>query len=411
MTRFELKKIFSRRQNQIALLLVFAFVVFNCWSAVHGVSFVDEAGKTHNGPVAAAGLRAAQKEWAGPLDTEKLMRAVALNREIAQSPEYFSLDETQQAIVFARGQGIFEIRHLLNYAFADTFRGYNYFAADELTPENAPDFYPNRVRLLKGYLSGDAADTFSEQEKAYLIEQYEALPTPILYDYTKGWTQILTYAQSVAMFTMLLACYLAAGIFSGEFSCKADAVFFSAVYGRDRAVAAKLKAGIWTVTGLYFSAMLLFSGVVLALLGADGWACPVQLQHWFSFYNLTMGQAFLLVLFGGYIGCLFMALLTMLISAKTRSAVTAVLTPLALIFLSSFVAALVGTSNMPLLDKLLALLPDQLLQLGQVIRYFHLYTLGSHVVGALPILVVVYTALTLVCAPAIYVCYRRQQAG
>lgn len=409
--KFELKKIFSRRQNQIALLLVLAFVIFNCWSAVHGVSFVDEAGTTHTGPAAASGLRAAQKEWAGPLDTEKLMRVVALDREISNSPEARSSDPTQQAIAFARSQGIWEIRHMINYSFAKDFRSYNYYSADALTPENAPDFYPNRVRLLKAHLSGDAVNTYSAQEKAYLIAQYEALPTPVYYDYTKGWTQLFTYAQSVAMFTMLLICYMAAGIFSGEFSCKADAVFFSAVYGRNRAIAAKLKAGLCAVTVIYFSAMLLYSGVVLVLLGADGWSCPVLLQHWYSFYNITMGQEFFLVLFGGYIGCLFMSLLTMLLSAQTRSAVTAVLTPLALLFLSAFVAAIVGASNTPLLDKILALLPDQLLQLAQIIRYFNLYTLGGHVVSALSILFPLYTVLSLVCIPVIYVCYRRQQAG
>lgn len=57
---------------------------------------------------------------------------------------------------------------------------------------------------------------------------------------------------------------------------KADAVFFSAEYGRDRAVAAKIKAGLCTVTVLYWAAISLYSGAVLIYLGADGAFCPVQ---------------------------------------------------------------------------------------------------------------------------------------
>ena len=42
-----------------------------------------------------------------------------------------------------------------------------------------------------------------------------------------------------------------------------------------------------------------------------------------SFYNITVWQEFFLILFGGYAGCLFFALLAMLVSAKSGSAIFA----------------------------------------------------------------------------------------
>ena len=71
-------------------------------------------------------------------------------------------------------------------------------------------------------------------------------------------------------------------------------------------------------------------------------------------------EKYLLTAAGGYIGCLFISALSMLVSAKTRSTVVAVLVPFILIFIPSFLANI----NSPAVARLLGLLPDQLLQSG-----------------------------------------------
>lgn len=90
--------------------------------------------------------------------------------------------------------------------------------------------------------------------------------TPIRYDYMRGWTQLLEYAPTVIMVVMLILVYLVAGIFAGEFQWKSDAVFFTSVYGRNKAVAAKIKAGVCIVSAVYWLAILLYSGAVPVLL-------------------------------------------------------------------------------------------------------------------------------------------------
>ena len=60
------------------------------------------------------------------------------------------------------------------------------------------------------------------------------------------------------MLTMLILGFLVTGIFSNEFSWKADTIFFIAVYGRNKAVAAKIKAGFTIVTAVYWAVMLPF---------------------------------------------------------------------------------------------------------------------------------------------------------
>lgn len=408
MLRYELKKVFSRTSNKIALSLLLALVCLTCFFAL-GVSWVDENGDSHSGPAAMARLRAAQKEWAGVLDEAAIRRVIGENQRIHSLPEAHRDTVRDSNITYGRGQGIQEIRSLLNCSFAGGFREYDYYRADTLTTEDAPLFYPNRVRLLREWLEGEAKDQFSEREKAFLAEQYESLETPLYYDYALGWTQLLEYAPTVVMIAMLVLGYLVAGIFSNEFTWKSDAVFYSSLYGRNRAVKAKLRAGFCLVTGAYMATFLLYSVIVLGFLGADGGNMAVQATFggWKCFYHITLWQEFLLTALGGYLGCLFISFLCMLVSARTRSAVLAVMLPFVLIFIPSFLANISGST----VQKIIGLLPDQLLQTGTALNLFNLYSVGGRIVGAVPILFTVYTLLTVCLWPIIYRVYRSKQIG
>lgn len=90
---------------------------------------------------------------------------------------------------------------------------------------------------------------------------------------------------------------------------------------------------------------------------------------------------------------------------KTNSSVIAVIVPFILIFLPSFLS---GTS-LPLLNKILGLLPDQMLQMNQVVKFFNLYEIGGKVFCAVPILIISYSILLLLIVPVIYFIYRRKE--
>lgn len=74
-------------------------------------------------------------------------------------------------------------------------------------------------------------------------------------------------------------------------------------------------------------------------------------------------------------------------------------------FLPSFLS---GTS-LPLLNKILGLLPDQMLQMNQVVKFFNLYEIGGKVFCAVPILIISYSILLLLIVPVIYFIYRRKE--
>ena len=185
---------------------------------------------------------------------------------------------------------------------------------------------------------------------------------------------------------------------------RAEAVFFATRHGRGRGTGAKIGAGLLLLTLLYWWAFLVFAGLTLGLLGADGGSCPVQVIHWKSFYPLTLAQGGLLIALGGWLGTVVLGLVTMAVSAKTGSVALAAILPFALLFLP----ALLLNSEHALVSQILGLLPDQLLQLNRVFTYFNLYQAGDAVAGACPLLFALYVPLALVLIPLLYQSYRRK---
>ena len=406
MVRYELKKVFGSFGSKLALLLFAGLVLLSSWMAVSGVEWVNEKGDPETGFSAISKLRNAQKEWAGMLDEPRLEAIIRENQRLCATPEAQSKDYNQNDIAYGWKQGIRPVLDMMNHAYSNGFQEFDWYCNERVTPEQVGDFYPNRIRLMKQWLyeeGSSAYHLFNEKERSYLVEQYESQETPFYYDYSEGWTQLLYNSPFVIMIAALILGYLVAGIFAGEYRWKSDTVLFSTLYGRDKAIAAKIKAGFLLVTGMYWIAVLAYSLITLTCLGVSGWNCPLQIDLWKSFYHLKLWQAWVLVCVGGYIGNLFFSFLTMWVSAKTRSSMFAATVPFLLIFLPSFLDNL----NNDLISKILGLFPNQLLEIYQALRYFYVYDLGFTVTDAMHLLPVVYGVLALLLVPVMYREYRR----
>lgn len=405
MLRYELKKIFGRTGGKIALIVLAIGLAVICYSATLQVSYTDENGDSHTGPTAARDLRDAKNEWAGPIDAEALTRAINENQRIITSADYNSDDIQRQNMAYHESQGYETIRSLIAQTY-DGFNEYNYYRIDTLTPGETGQLYELRVQNLKEWLARPDI-SFSPAEADFLVNQYEAMETSLYYEYNDGWDTLIYYAPTLVMFLLFVIIFLVSGIFPSEHRLKANAIFFSTKLGRGKAVRAKLLSGLVTTTVIYWAAIAIYTVVGLALLGADGAGGAFQLLKWKAFYNLTIGQTYALAVLGGYVGILFLSLLAMIVSALTRSQVVAVIVPYVLVLAANFANSLL--SSWEVLPSILGLLPDQLLQVAQVLDDFNLYTLFGHVVGAVPLLFLLYSALSLALIPLVYRVYRKSQ--
>ena len=104
-------------------------------------------------------------------------------------------------------------------------------------------------------------------------------------------------------------------------------------------------------------------------------------------------------------GTLFLVLLTMLVSAWSRSSLLAATVPLLL----TIAPDLLSSVSNPWVQKILGMLPAQLLQLPGALRSFTLYTIGGNVLGAAQILPLLYGAVSLALPVVIYRIFRRKE--
>ena len=405
MLRYEIKKCFSKTANKIGLLILTVVLIIVSYFAVTYVDYVDEDGNNRTGIIAVRSLRDMKNQWAGYITEDVLREVIVQNALVNASAEYQSNDVQENNKAYSKKQGFSDIRDMINHAFCG-FREYNYYRADSVTTEEVSEFYTKRISNLEEWLySDEAKDQFTDMEKQFLIKQYEQLEIPLYYEYADGWIALLEYAPSIIMLTVLITSFFVSGIFSNEFQLKADAIYFSTKYGRNKAVKSKVEAGGIIITIIYWVVALLYSAIVLGILGADGANCAIQagFGSWKSFYNITYFENYLLTMVGGYIGSLFILTISMLISAKTKSTVLSVTVPFIFVFLPSFL------SGFSALTEILGLLPDQLLQMNVVIKYFNLYQFGDRVIGAVPIIMILYAVLYVLMVPILYRVYQKAE--
>ena len=410
MLYYELKKIWVKPGTKIAMIILAVLLFVVCWSAVRGVYWLDENHERVYGIEGIQMLKAAKKEWTGILTEEVIADVIRENTRINETPEALSEDINQQNIAYGWKQGFADIRYLIMRSYCE-FQEADYYKPDRLKPEDAQYFYENRTQHLKDWLGEEYPQSkLSEDEREFLIERYEALETPLEYDYAEGWKQLFEYSSMITMIMMLVLGFVSASVFAGEFSYKADAIFYSSYHGRRKAVAAKLGAAILFITMVYAVMMFLFTIIVLAMLGTDGAGLVIQTNYdygWKSFYTLTNMQEYQLIVIGGYIGTMFVLLLTMLVSAMTRSTALAAIVPFIVIFLPSFIG---DSHKYGIVEKIIAVLPDRLLAVNQSISLFYLYHIGGKVVGALSVIFPLYAVLAVALCPPLYHIYRRKES-
>lgn len=405
MLYYEMKKVFSGYGSKIALLILGILIFLGLRYCIITSVWVNENGEEEKGIRSIKKLREATAEWSGALTEERITQVIHENDRINGTTEAQSEDIRQQNIAYGWKQGFAEIRNIINYSFCE-FREYDYYKVDTLSAADADQFYLNRVKSLQRWLDGEAKYYYSDLEKEYFINQYEKMKKPLDYEYMDGWKNLFEYSSTILMIMSIIIAVIVAPIFSCEKQLSADSVLYASYHGRDKAVSAKLLAGFLITTIIYWSTMLIYSCSILGVFGVDGAECQIQVaDSWKSFYNITNVQEYIIVLFGGYVGCIFMTTLTMFVSARFKSTVLAAIVPFILIFAPTFLS----TINSRRLTEIIALLPDQLLQMNRVLNLFHTYQIVGIIFGAVYLLFIIYVPLTLLLQPVIYRIYRKSE--
>ena len=101
MLRYEIKKVFSKSKNRIAVIVLFVILVITSILTINKVEFVDENGNSSVVISASRDLREAKNQWVGYLTTDTLSKALEENKTINSSKEASSNDITVQNKAYA----------------------------------------------------------------------------------------------------------------------------------------------------------------------------------------------------------------------------------------------------------------------------------------------------------------------
>lgn len=401
--KYEMKKIFSKSVNKMVLVALMVVLVMISFWTIREVQYLHEDGETTDyGIIAARQLKKETNRWNGYLTRDTLQKVIVENEKINVSEENLSDDENDKA--YAKKQGYSDIRYMVNEAFSEFDADYDWYKMDYISVDEVSRIYEQRIENMKNWLNAeDIVEVYTKQKKEFLINNYESLDTPIYYEYCEGWKALLDsqYMPTLLIILMLAIGFLVSGIFSDEISLKTDAIFFSAKLGRGKAILAKIGAGFLVITVLYWFTVLLYSLIVLGILGFDGAECAIQICVWKACYNINFWQYYCLVVIAGYVGCLFILNLSMLISVKTYSSVLAISTTFVLTCVTPFIG------RIPVFKSIMEKFPEMLLRLNTVIDDISLYQIGDKVFRSFEVLIPMYLVLSFIIVPVLYFGYRK----
>ena len=96
MVRFELKKIFAKSSNKIALIILLVAIVVISYFAIGSIEYVDSSGNSHTGITAYNRLKEVKNEWKGNITESVLQEVLEENNKIKSSEEYLSKNDNKK---------------------------------------------------------------------------------------------------------------------------------------------------------------------------------------------------------------------------------------------------------------------------------------------------------------------------
>lgn len=397
MLRYEIKKFFSKTVNRAILIVMILIAAAYSFLAAGSIRYTDANGENPDGigKIAAGRKLAADKnQWKGELTAERIA-------DVVQS--YKGLRRQYQGEVPDNeyGKTVQSYWDILNFT-ANVYTMEPNFLPDVIDQISEEDV--NYIYDIYGDNLQKAAEEYGEtsEQEEFIKEQYGKLEIPVEYEAYDSWETMPMYIQTYVIILAVVIGFMAAGIFDEEFRNHAELVFFAAKYGRSKAIRNKIAAGIITATAVYWTGVGIMTLISFGIMGTSGFHMPYQFEDPDSVYAMTQGQRYLLIVVCGYIASLLSASVTMLVTAKMRTAKVAVCIPFFMFCVMLFIARSLSD-----VTRVVYYTTDVLTNVLQAVKVPTLFQIGDFVILQIPFVMVLYSAVSIILLPFIYRSYSR----
>lgn len=406
--KFEIKKMLRNKTSIAAIAFLILLAAGLCIGYIYGGYYVQEDGSKIHGIRAAVKMQDAKEPWKGVVTEEVIAQVIEENNKVWANPSYMGENGWLSDEGYSRLQGFYDLRDLINTTYRESFTSYDYYTINRLNPDAAADFYEKREAVFDEWLGREEVEqSFSAEKRAYIREHALNVETPYYYEYFDGWIKVKEMNLSLIFGTVIVICIVLAGNFSAECQTKADAIYFSTRLGKKTGNKMKIAAGFILATVIYWGMMLAASAILLLAYGTSGGKVALQLEFWKGLYPLTQVQAWLLVLVLGYIGCMSMGGITMLMSSRFKSSFVAII----LAFLIIMVPAMASQSvDSYFWRDVLSLFPHGAIMGYDYLTTYVLYQFGDRVYSPFEVLMPLHVLVTLMTILPTYYSFQKYKA-
>ncbi|ETT32265.1 MULTISPECIES: ABC transporter permease [unclassified Paenibacillus] len=411
--KYEFMKIAKKRMNLVVVLVSLSLTLLLFILPVKSYISLERDGHQVTGIAAIQLEKEYARELAGMLTEERVAKDIASYQALFSKSENVVKDGSQLKLkedMFTRYVlPYYSYYKMIDDAFLEpqvTDNGLTVLR--DLKSEEAGEFYKAREDKVTSYLNMDFSDwTYSTQEKAFWNAKNSQVDAPYVYGYHAGWKSLFQCFELLIV-SIIAICICVAPVFAGEYQTGADSVILSTRYGKSMLIKAKIAAAFLYGLLIFSIHLGLAAGIQLVAFGMDGWDLPLQILNVTIPYSFTMLEAALIwtgilysVLFG-------MISVTLLLSAKMKTAFVVLVIDVLIVLLPVFLG-LSGSNGV--LNHMLMLLPYMAVQPvfpAEYSSYFS-YPLPGLTISVITMRVGLYVMVTIICLPFIGRAFKRHQ--
>lgn len=268
-------------------------------------------------------------------------------QSIFADPAHLDEYQTLKPQAYAKWQRYSSIGDVLVRAYSSLqSNNAKYLTAMQTQEITTKQLLHQRERLFTTYLSmfdAQHAPLFSSAEKARLLTLFHTFPdTKASYSYHDAslWQLLLQQSDKIHILCFLMSVLLSASLFSKEKQLETAPLLYTTKKGRTQDIAWKLLAVLVALTlvflllhGLFF----LLASFCFHMQGASDYI-QFQAPYFLSVFPFTNLQAYGFVLGVGYLGCISIAILSVVFSCFTKKEYISLLLSLLTLFLPAIFA-------------------------------------------------------------------------
>lgn len=385
MIGYELKKIFERRLNIIAMISGYVLLAGCVFSFISGASFYDK--ETDSYVKGIEGIRLEQeraKEKEDEISEEYITRIV---EEIQDYGMDLESDEAYMEVIRKMG----DIFYFIAKNYTDMRERYaDQNAIMEIDLTGGAQFYKQRMKKITDYLNMDFSyGNYSEAEKEYWIQKAENTIVPFAWG-DKCIMDMVWNTVGIGFYLWFVIVICVSSVFASEYESGAASLLLTTRYGKNRLIWSKIAASVLFTAGYHFMGTVPAVCVIGVLFGFSGINLPVQVWNSVIPYNLTTGQACfaylaILLLLG-----ITITLFLLFCSARIKSSLATLVIGMTVLIGPAFFPM---SKSSGLWNHINYLFPVRAVDLKEILGSYVSYRAGDWVIPYVEMIVLVYTAI------------------